>query len=137
VKAYGHQLAESGITFFVAKPLASQCGKKFSQPLTEKLFLLQGKNAQIRNRLLFWLDKIDLSVNVVAEFDDSALMKNFGQAGYGVFVGPTLIEETIVSQYKIKIIGRTNEIKEYYFAISLERRIKHPAVIEIINAIRA
>jgi len=62
-------------------------------------------------------------------------MKSFGQSGYGVFTGPTLIEEHIVSQYNVRIIGRTEELKEQYYAISPERRLKHPAIIEIVNAI--
>lgn len=83
-----------------------------------------------------WLEKNEIPINVVAEFDDSALMKSFGQAGYGVFTGSTLIEDAITSQYKVEIVGRTDEIKDRYYAISPERRLKHPAVIEIINAIK-
>ena len=72
---------------------------------------------------------------IVAEFDDSALMKSFGLAGYGIFTGPTIIEQSIVSQYQIAIVGRTEEIRERYYAISPERRLKHPAIIQLVKAI--
>jgi len=134
VKAYNHQLIESGFTFFASKQLASQCGNGFPQSLSGQPFLMQGKKAAVRQRVSSWLEKHDIAPNIVAEFDDSALLKSFGQAGYGVFTGPTLIEETIAAQYQVKIIGRTEEIKEQYFVISPERRTKHPAIIEVINA---
>ncbi|MFT5085600.1 MAG: LysR family transcriptional activator of nhaA [Lentisphaeria bacterium] len=136
IKAYSHELAESGVTFFAAKPLSQVCIKSFPASLASQPFLLQGRNSDIRNGLMAWLEKHDLPVNIVAEFDDSALMKSFGQAGCGIFTGPTIIEDIIVSQYKVNIVGRTDDIKERYFALSPERRIKHPCVIEIIKAIK-
>jgi len=135
VKAYNHQLVVSGTTFFASKDLAATCGKNFPASLSGQPFLMQGKNATIRQRLLLWLEKQQILPNIVAEFDDSALMKSFGQSGYGAFTGPTLIEDHIASQYNVKIIGRTTELKEQYYAISPERRLKHPAIIEIVHAI--
>ena len=81
-----------------------------------------------------WLDKKNIAYDVIAEFDDNALMKSFGQEGYGVFTAPSLIEKTIVTQYNVEIIGRTEEIRELYYAISPERRLKHPAILKIVNA---
>jgi LysR family transcriptional activator of nhaA len=134
VKAYNHLLAESGLTFFASRKLASHYTKEFPQSLSGQPFLMQGKKAAVRQRLSSWLDKNDIIPNIVAEFDDSALLKSFGQAGYGIFTGPTLIEETIASQYQVDIIWRTEEIKEQYYVISPDRRIKHPATLEVINA---
>lgn len=136
VKAYNHQLTESGFTFFAASKLATQCRKGFPQSLTRQPFLMQGKKAAVRQRLSSWLDKHDIVPNIIAEFDDIALMKSFGQEGYGIFTAPTLIEDYVASRYKVKIIGRTDEIKEHYYAISPERKIKHPAILEIVNAIK-
>ncbi len=135
VKAYNHQLAESGFTFFASKKLASRYCEGFPQSLSGQPFLMQSKKSAARQRLSYWLGKNDVIPNIIAEFDDSALMKSFGQAGYGVFTSPTLIEEYVVSQYNVTIIGRTEEIKEHYYAISPERRLKHPAIVEIVNAI--
>ena len=133
VKAYNHNLAESGFTFFATKKLASKCRNGFPQSLSGQPFLMQSKKSAVRQRLSLWLEKYGVVPNIIAEFDDSALMKSFGQTGYGVFTAPTLIEKTIVSQYNVNVIGRTEEIKEHYYAISPERRLKHPAIVEIVN----
>ena len=134
VQAYNHPLTRSGLTFFAAKPLAAVCRKGFPHSLSGQPFLMQGKKAAVNQRVTGWLEKQNISPNIIAEFDDSALLKSFGQAGDGVFTGPTLIEEQIVSQYQVKIIGRTEDIKEHYYAISPERRLTHPATVEIVNA---
>jgi LysR family transcriptional activator of nhaA len=73
---------------------------------------------------------------VVGEFDDSALMKAFGQRGAGVFIGPTVLESEIERQYGVKTLGRANEIVEEFFAISVERRVTHPCVVAIAGAAR-
>jgi len=135
VKAYNHQLTKSGFTFFATKKLASVCRKGFPLSLSGQPFLVQSKKSAVRPRLSSWFEKHDIIPKIIAEFDDSALMKSFGQAGYGIFAGPSLIEEAIVSQYKVSIIGRTEEFEEHYYAISPERRLKHPAVIEITNKV--
>jgi len=135
IKAYNHLLTESGFTFFADKTLFAKCQKKFPQSMTGQPLLSQGKKSAVRHRLLSWLDKHNIAPNIIAEFDDSALLKSFGQAGYGLFAGPTILEEHISQQYKLKILGRTDEIKEYYYAITPERRLKHPATLEIVNSI--
>jgi LysR family transcriptional activator of nhaA len=61
-------------------------------------------------------------------------MKSFGQAGFGIFSSPTLIEDYVVDKYDVKVIGRSDEIEENYYIISPERRLKHPAILEIVTA---
>jgi len=134
IKAYNHRLTKSGFTFFSTRALATICRKNFPLSLSGQPFLLQSKSTAVRQRLSAWFEKYDIVPNVIAEFDDSALMKSFGQEGYGIFTAPTLIEKTIVSQYNVRVIGRTNEIKEHYYVISPERKLKHPAILEIVNA---
>ncbi len=134
IKAYNHHLTESGFTFFATKILADKCKDGFPNSLNHQPFLLQGKNTAVRQRLTAWLDENKILPNVIAEFDDSALMKSFGQEGYGIFTAPTLIESTIVSQYHVEVIGRTNDFKEHYYVISPERKLKHPAILDIVNA---
>ncbi len=136
VKAYNHQLVESGFTFFAASLLAAKCRAGFPQSLSGQPFLMQGKESVARQRLDSWLEKQKIKPNIIAEFDDSALMKCFGQENHGVFTAPTILEETIVSLYQVEIIGRTEQIKEHYYAISPERRLKHPAILEIVNAVQ-
>ena len=135
VKAYNHQLTESGLTFFASKSMTTNFKDNFPSSLSEQPFLMQSKKSVIHQRLSSWFQTHNIAPNIVAEFDDSALMKSFGQSGYGVFTGPTLIEKHIVSQYNVRVIGRTEELKEQYYAISPERRLKHPAIIQIVNAI--
>ncbi len=134
IKAYNHRLTESGFTFFATSKLATTCKKNFPNSLNGQPFLMQGKNTAVRQRLSAWLEKHSIVPNIVAEFDDSALLKAFGQEGYGIFTAPTLIEDTIKSQYHVKIVGRTNEFKEHYYVISPERRLKHPAILEIVSS---
>lgn len=135
VKAYSHHLTESGFTFFSSKQLVERSDQVFPHSLTGKPFLLQGKKTAVRQRLASWFEKHNIHPNIIAEFDDAALMKSFGQEGYGVFTSPTIIEETIASQYHVEIIGRTSEIKEHYYVITPDRRLKHPAVVEIVDAV--
>ena len=73
---------------------------------------------------------------MVGEFDDSALMKVFGQHGAGVFMGPTVLEQEIEKQYGVKTVGRTSEIVDEFFAISVERRVRHPCVVAITEEAR-
>lgn len=134
IKAQNHYLRESGFSFFAGKQQASLYRKGFPQSLSGQNFLMQGKKSAARQRLFSWLEKNDISPNIVAEFDDSALTKSFGQNGHGVFAAPTLIEKMIEGQYNVTTIGRTEDVKEYYYAITAERRIKHPAILEIVNA---
>ncbi len=134
VKAYNHLLVESGVTFFATKTLLRNSSKEFPQCLSDLPWLMQGKKSAVRMRILSWLDKHNISPHLVAEIDDSALMKSFGEAGFVVFSSPTLIEKYVADKYDVCIIGREEEIKELYYIISPERRLKHPAIIEIVNA---
>jgi len=134
VKAYNHLLTESGFTFFAAQTLLKNCHEEFPQCLADFPWLMQSKKSAMRTRLSSWLEKNNIAPNVVAEFDDSALMKAFGQTGFGVFSSPTIIEEYVANKYGVKILGRTDEFKEPYYIISPERRLKHPAILEIVNA---
>lgn len=134
IKAYNHLLVKSGFSFFATEKLFQSCKKGFPHSLSDFPWLMQSKKSAVRTRLSSWLEKYNISPKIVAEFDDSALMKSFGQAGLGIFCSPTLIEKHITNKYDVKIVGRTDEIKENYYIISPERRLKHPAIIEIVDA---
>jgi LysR family transcriptional activator of nhaA len=90
----------------------------------------------VQARLLKWLDGFHIHPRIAGEFDDSALMKVFGQAGAGVFVAPTAIANEVAKQYGVQIIGNTDQVLEQFYAISVERRISHPAVVAITEAAR-
>jgi LysR family transcriptional activator of nhaA len=84
-----------------------------------------------------WLESEGVAPRVVGEFDDTALLKAFGQAGAGVFPAPTAIEREIQEQYGVQVVGRTSKVKERYYAISAERRLQHPAVVAVSQAARS
>jgi LysR family transcriptional activator of nhaA len=98
--------------------------------------LLPGEDAAIRSRLSQWIDANNLHPVIVGEFDDSALMKAFGQAGAGLFVAPTAIADHVCEQYKVKEIGRIDSVVEQLYAITTERRLTHPAIIAVSEAAR-
>ncbi len=136
VKAYSHLLGESGTTFFAAPALAARVSRRFPEALAGTPMLLPGDGTVLRRQLEDWFQHTGIRPNVVGEFDDSALMKVFGENGAGVFVGPTAIEREICGQYRVAAVGRVDAIKERFYAISYERRIKHPAVSAIAESAR-
>jgi LysR family transcriptional regulator, transcriptional activator of nhaA len=131
IKAYNHLLGECGVTFFGVKELAESLQGEFPYSLDKAPILLPMAMSALRGMLDQWFDKLSIHPIVVGEFVDSALLKVFGQAGEGIFVAPTVIEKEVVKQYQVQAIGRTNGIKEKFYAISVERIIKHPAVAAI------
>lgn len=136
VRAYNHRLGESGLSFFAAGRLFKSLKGKFPACLDGAPMLVPTVDVALRSRLDRWCEENKLRPRVVGEFDDSALMKAFGRRETGVFIGPTVIESEIETQYGAKVIGRTKEIIEEFFAISVERRVKHPCVVAIAEASR-
>ncbi len=110
--------------------------KKFPDCLAELPLLVPGEDSSSRQKLMRWLEKVRLRPKIVGEFDDSALMTAFGQAGVGVFPVPTVVEAEIVAAYGVKILGRSAEARTEYFAISAERRVTHPCVLAIAESAR-
>ncbi|MGV7224280.1 MAG: transcriptional activator NhaR [Nitrospinales bacterium] len=136
VKAYSHLLFECGVSFFGKKELARSLKKEFPYSLDKTPMLLPMPNTALRGRLDQWFTNLDILPHIVGEFDDSALMKVFGQAGDGIFAAPQVIEKEIQQQYQVDIIGQSDEIIEKFYAISIERIIKHPAIVAISEAAR-
>jgi LysR family transcriptional activator of nhaA len=133
VKAYNHVLGESGLTFYAEKSVAKSLKKNFPKNLDRQPMLLSGDNSSQKINLISWFDAVGINPTIVAEFDDSALMKYFGKFGYGVFCTPTTIEPHVLQQYQVDVIGRTQDVKECFYAISPERKLKHPAVKQLID----
>jgi LysR family transcriptional activator of nhaA len=136
VRAFSHPLGHSEIALFAAPPLAGKLRRGFPGSLDRAPFLLPSGTGSLRRELERWFDRHALRPEIAGEFDDSALLKVFGQAGVGVFAGPAVVEEEIVRQYKVQAIGRADGVVERYFAISGERRLKHPGVVAISTAAR-
>ncbi len=137
VRAYNHPLGESGISFFAARQVAHRYRKKFPMSLDGAPMLMPTSSSALRRMLEHWFETRDIKPLIVAEFDDRALMKAFGEANAGIFTSPTAVEDDVVAKYGVRVIGRTSDISESYYAISAERRIKHPAVSVITDAARS
>ncbi|MCF7992911.1 MAG: transcriptional activator NhaR [Thiohalocapsa sp.] len=136
IRAYNHPLGESPTTFFAAPHLAAQLRADFPRSLEGAPMLMPTASSALRRGLDFWLDHEQLKPNVVAEIEDRALMKTFGEGGAGIFTAPQIVEDDVLTKYKVEIIGRTDAVMERLYAISAERRIKHPAVSVITEAAR-
>jgi LysR family transcriptional regulator, transcriptional activator of nhaA len=134
VRGYSHLLGESGLSVFGTRSVVKGLSGKFPAALANAPFLLPGEDVAIRPKLIQWFEANDLRPHVVGEFDDSALMKAFGQAGAGLFVAPTAIVDYVCRQYKVVEIGRIDSVVEQLYAITTERRLTHPAVVAISKA---
>jgi len=136
VRGFNHPLGDCGVSFFAEPKLARTLGKDFPQNLNGAPLLLPGETTVVRNRLVQWFTGLHLHPRIVGEFDDSALMKAFGQGGAGVFIAPTPIAKEVEKQYGVVSIGQTDEVREQFYAISVERKISHPAVSAITESAR-
>jgi LysR family transcriptional activator of nhaA len=136
VKGFSHLLGECGLTFFAAAKLLRRGEQPFPRLLDGAPLLLPGEDAAVRPRLMRWFDDERIRPRIVGEFDDGALLKAFGRAGAGVFPAPSAIAEHVRRQYGVRTIGRTEAVTESFYAISVERRLSHPAVVAITSAAR-
>ncbi|MEO8605363.1 MAG: transcriptional activator NhaR [bacterium] len=136
VRAFSHLLGECGVTIFATKALAAQYRRNFPASLDGAPWLLPTDNTALRRGLDQWFQQHDLRPNVVSEIEDRALMKAFGERGVGLFPAPTVIENEIRHKYNVAVVGRIEQVKERFYAISVERRLKHPAVVAISEAAR-
>jgi len=134
VRGYNHFLGESGLSVFGTRNLKKQLSGKFPASLNQAPFLLPGEDVTIRTKLMLWFEDNELRPRIIGEFDDSALMKAFGQAGAGLFVAPTAIAKHVCEQYKVAEIGRIDSVTEQLYAITTERRITHHAINAISKA---
>lgn len=136
VRAFNHLLGEWGVTFFAARKLAPRYRSRFPKSLDGAPLLVPAANTAVHGALMQWLDRREIRPRIAGEFEDSALMKAFGQAGVGAFIAPRLIESEVTRQYDVQPIGRTNEVRERFYAISAERKLRHPAVVAVTHAAR-
>ena len=136
VRAYNHLLGESGTTFFAAPSLAAAARKHFPRSLDGAPLLLPGEGTQLRRALELWLDATGIQPKRVGAFDDLALMTDFGRAGVGIFPAPSVIEKEIETQYNVRVVGRLPDLKERFYAVAAERKIKNPIVGAITSAAR-
>ncbi len=136
VRAFSHPLGECGTSFFAAPEIAKACRRKFPRSLDGVPFLLPGANSALRRTLEEWFNSLDIRPKVIAEVDDAALVKIAGEAGLGVFAAPDVVAMEVRQRYKVQLIGHATEVRQRFYAISVERKIRHPAVVAISEAAR-
>ncbi len=136
VKAYNHELGQSDVQLFAHRSIARQYKKQFPASLDRAPFLLPLPSNPLRSRLDSWFEEHGIQPRIIAEFDDSALLKAFGQGGHGVYPASAAIAGQVADMYQGELIGAVEGVKESFYAISPERKLKHPAVMTITESAR-
>ena len=131
VKAFNHLLGECGTSFFASKQLAAAHRQRFPRSLDGASLLLPGEGSGLRRVLDQWLSSQELRPAIIGEFDDPALMNAFGEDGVGIFAAPTVLEAELHRRHLVEVVGRAESLRQRFYAISVERKLKHPAVIAI------
>jgi LysR family transcriptional regulator, transcriptional activator of nhaA len=136
VRAFSQLLGESEIAFFGRADLATKYRRNFPASLREAPVLLPTENTVLRRSLDQWFEAQGVRPNVVGEFEDSALLNAFGLRGAGLFPAASIIAKEVEAQYKVRRIGHVPDVRERLYAVTVDRRIKHPAVVAICEAAR-
>lgn len=137
IRAYNHPLGTCGVAFMAHPDRAPGLREGFPTSLDGAPVLLPSENSVLRRELDGWFDAQRVIPVIAGEFDDSALLKVFGQAGVGFFAVPAVISEEVARQYAVQHIGTAEGMVEHFYAISVERRVRHPAVAAICTAARS
>ena len=136
VRAYSHLLGDSGITAFAAPTLAARITPGFPSSLAGAPLLLPGEGSMLRKHVLQWCADAGIDPDVVADVDDMAMLQLLGHDGVGVFCAPTLVEAEVRRTFDVQVVGHLRGARERFYALSAERRLRHPAVIAIADAAR-
>lgn len=136
VRAYSHLLGECGVSVLGSETLAAAHRKDFPRSLNGAPFLLPSEDSALRLSLEDWFRDHGVQPRVVGTFDDSALLDAFGQAGAGLFAMPSAIEAEVKRQYKVRVVGRLATVRQRFYAITVERKLRNPAVLAISERAR-
>ncbi|WP_067866634.1 transcriptional activator NhaR [Neptuniibacter marinus] len=136
INGFSHSLGRCGSSFMAHPDVAAQLSDDFPNNLNGSPMLLPGETTIVRSQLLQWFSKNRIHPRVIGEFDDSALIKAFANAGKGIMVVPTPIKDEVTAQLGLISLGETDEIVNNFYAISIERKISHTAVEKITTSAR-
>ena len=136
IRAFNHLLGSCDVSVYGTAELANRYRRGFPKSLADAPWLLPTPGTALRRDLERWFDRLEMRPRIAGEFADSGLMKAFGQAGIGLFPAPTAIDAEIRSQYQVEPVGRVEDIHFQCYAITVERRLKHPAVVAISKTAR-
>ncbi len=136
VRVFTHLLGECDVVLMAAPALVARHRRGFPRTLEGAPLLVPVLGSAMRRGLDQWLEGHAIRPHVVGEFEDAALMQAFGREGVGIFPIPSVVEREVARQYGVRVVGRLPEVRERFYAISAERRLKHPAVVAISSAAR-
>jgi LysR family transcriptional activator of nhaA len=136
VRAFNHLLGESSVTVFAPPAQAEKLRRNFPRSLHDVPFVLPTQGTALRRSLDLWFEQEGIHPVIAAEVEDVALLQVLGQEGVGLFAAPTVVEDEIKKAYNVRPVGRLDEVKERFYAISIDRKLKHPAVLAISQAAR-
>jgi LysR family transcriptional activator of nhaA len=131
VKAFSHLLGESTVSVFGAATLARAARKNFPRSLHGAPMLLQTPNTAVRQSLDQWFDAHGIEPQIAGEVEDMAMLQTLAQHGLGLFVAPTVVQREVCRRYQVRCVGELDRVRERFYAISVERKITHPAVLTI------
>jgi len=130
-KTFNHKLGRSGVTFCAIPPLAATLRRNFPKSLDGAPALLPTQNMGMRAALETWFDSKGIRPRVVGEFEDSALMEVCSTGGRGFTAVHTVVDRAALKHYGLRVIARVDECGTDFYAITAERRVKHPAAVAI------
>jgi LysR family transcriptional regulator, transcriptional activator of nhaA len=137
VRAYSHLLGECGVGLFARPALARKLAPGFPRSMDGAPLLTAADGAVLQRSLAHWFETRGIRPQVVGEFQDSALMESFGEAGVGVFPAPEAVESEVRSAFGVERVGSLEGVRERYWALTVERKLKHPAVVAITETARS
>lgn len=136
VKVFSHLLGESATSFFAAPALARRLKRGFPASLQQAPMLVPTPTTALRRALEEWFESLGITPAIAGEFEDSALLKAFGESGRAVFAAPSAIAAEVCRHYRVAVVGATDAVRERYYALSAERRVTHPGVVVLSAAAR-
>jgi LysR family transcriptional activator of nhaA len=128
VRAFSHLLGETSVSFYGSAALARAVRRGFPSSLHGAPVLLQTTNTSVRQSLDQWFDVHHIEPTIVGEVEDMAMLQTLGEHGIGLFAAPTVMRKEICRRYHVAWVGELDKVREKFYAISVERRITHPAV---------
>lgn len=136
IRAYNHLLGECGMTFLATQELSKKYRRRFPQVLHDAPVLLPADNTNVRRALDQWFESQQIRPFVIGQFEDFALLRRFGETGVGMFAIPSVLEKQFRRERNLRVVGRADTVRNRFYAISVERKLKHPAVVAICETAR-
>lgn len=134
LRVFNHLLGECDVALFGTDELAQRVGDDFPAALDGLPILMPTGDAVLRRMLSHWFDHRDLHPVIVAEFQDAAQLKSFGAHGLGVFPAPDVVADEIERQYGVRKLGVFEGISEKFYAVTVERKVRHPSLVALFDA---